>query len=497
MDQNGQLTARQETILGLTVREYVRSASPVSSRALVDRYGLPVSSATVRNELAYLEETGHLTHPHTSAGRVPTHEGYRYFVERLLGEVELPLRERLTIVHQFHQARHNLEQWMPLAASTLAQAARGAAVVTAPQSDEARYKHLQLISTRGVGVLLVMVLQSGMVKQRMLTLAEPLSQRELAEASERLNQLCAGSTAREIERDLKEGKEGQEVYGKHEDVFGKFASYMLAIASTSGNMAQVFESTAKFMERDAEFKKNLRRSLLMPSITFIAIIATLIFYVGYIFPKTAEMFAKFDITLPPMTAATLDVSYWIQGNWLIMTLAVVIPIIGLVVFVRTPKGRLWFDRVLLKIPVIGDLMHKTSIEIFARVFYTLYSGSGENVDVIRVAAEACRNRYMEKQIKTVSIPMMLKEGKGLVESLEAAKVFTKTAMGRFRLGAESGSLRDNSKQLADYYELQTSYKMESVIDSINLSISMIIMIVLVFITIVSSETAVIQPNTPM
>jgi heat-inducible transcriptional repressor len=202
MDENGQLTARQETILGLTVREYVRSASPVSSRALVDRYGLPVSSATVRNELAYLEETGHLTHPHTSAGRVPTHEGYRYFVERLLGEVELPLRERLTIVHQFHQARHNLEQWMPLAASTLAQAARGAAVVTAPQSDEARYKHLQLISTRGVGVLLVMVLQSGMVKQRMLTLAEPLTQRELAEASERLNQLCAGSTAREIERDL-------------------------------------------------------------------------------------------------------------------------------------------------------------------------------------------------------------------------------------------------------------------------------------------------------
>lgn len=316
-------------------------------------------------------------------------------------------------------------------------------------------------------------------------LAEDISNRKMKE------------TIREIERDLKEGKEGQEVYGKHEDVFGKFATYMLAIASTSGNMSQVFESTAKFLERDAEFKKNLRRSLLMPSITFIAIIATLVFYVGYIFPKTAEMFARFDITLPPMTAATLDVSYWIQGNWFFMTLAVVIPIIGLIITVRFPKGRLWFDKMLLKVPIIGDLLHKTSIEIFARVFYTLYSGSGENVDVIRVAAEACRNRYMEQQIKTISIPMMLKEGKGLVESLEAAKVFTKTAMGRFRLGAESGSLRENAKQLADYYELQTSYKMESVIDSINLSISMVIMIVLVFITIVSSETAVIQPNTPM
>lgn len=194
-----ELTPRQQTILGLTVREYVKSASPVSSRALVERYGLPVSSATVRSELAYLEETGHLTHPHTSAGRVPTHEGYRYFVERLLGEVELPLRERLTIVHQFHQARQNLEQWMPLAASTLARTVQGAALVTAPHSRRARFKHLQLISTQGLGVLLVLVLRGGMVKQRMLTLADPMTQGELAEVSDRLNQGCSGLTAEEIE----------------------------------------------------------------------------------------------------------------------------------------------------------------------------------------------------------------------------------------------------------------------------------------------------------
>jgi len=201
MDATQELTLRQQTILGLTVREYVETAAPVSSRALVDHYGLPVSSATVRNELAHLEETGYLTHPHTSAGRVPTHEGYRYFVERLLGEVELPLRERLTIVHQFHQARHGLEQWMPLAASTLAHTAGGAALVTAPRSENARYKHLQLISTEGFGVLLVLVLVGGVVKQRLLMLAEPLLQEELTRVSDRLNQACAGLTAGEIEEE--------------------------------------------------------------------------------------------------------------------------------------------------------------------------------------------------------------------------------------------------------------------------------------------------------
>jgi heat-inducible transcriptional repressor len=193
-----ELTSRQRTILGLVVREYVETASPISSRALVEDYGLDVSTATVRNELARLEELGYLTHPHTSAGRIPTDKGYRRFVTRLLGGVELPLQERRTIAHQFYQARQDLEQWMPLAASVLARTARGAALVTAPQAAESRYKHLQLISTQGQSVLLVLVLRGGVVKQQMLNLLEPSSQEMLNEASDRLNQLLSGLSADEI-----------------------------------------------------------------------------------------------------------------------------------------------------------------------------------------------------------------------------------------------------------------------------------------------------------
>ena len=299
---------------------------------------------------------------------------------------------------------------------------------------------------------------------------------------------------KEIQKDLRDGKEGHEVYQKHEAVFGKFACYMLSVASTSGNMAQVFESTAKFMERDAQFKKNMRRALLMPAIAFLSVIAVLLFYVGYIFPAMAEMFLEFDIRLPPMTAATLDVSNWLQSNWIIITLAFVLPIVGFVMYIRTPQGRLWFDKNLIHIPVMGDLMHKTSIEIFARVFYTLYSGAGQNIEVIRVASEACRNSHIEKQVKDISIRMMLEDGAGLIESMEATKVFPETALSRFRLGAESGALKDNARQLADYYEVQTTYKMDAAIDVINLGINLTILIVLVFITIVSSEAALISPN---
>jgi len=297
-----------------------------------------------------------------------------------------------------------------------------------------------------------------------------------------------------IQKDLKDGKEGSEVYSKHEGVFGKFACYMLSVASTSGNMALVFESTAKFLERDAEFKKNMRRSLLMPAVTVVAVIGVVLFYVGYIFPETAEMFLNLGIDLPPMTKATLDFSYWLTDNWVLILAAILMPIIGLMMYTRTEKGRIVKDKYIIKMPVMGDLLHKTSIEIFSRVFYTLYSGSGQNVEVIKVAAEACRNSYMEKQIKDIAIKGMLNDGKGLLEGLEATNVFTKTALSRFRLGAESGALRDNAKQLADYYEIQTTYKMESVINVISLFVNLFIMIALVGITVVSSETAVIQPK---
>ncbi len=304
-------------------------------------------------------------------------------------------------------------------------------------------------------------------------------------------------TIKEIQKDLKDGKEGSEVYGKHEDVFGEFAAYMLSVASKSGNMAQVFESTAKFMERDEQFKKNLRKALLMPAITLVATILVVLFYVGYIFPATAEMFVEMGINLDkqaPMTATTLDISYWLQDNWILITLSFVVPIGGFAYFVSTDYGRLWFDKNIIKIPVIGDIMHKTSIEIFSRVFFTLYSGSGQNIEVIRTAAEACRNKYMEQQIKQVALKGMIEDGAGLVESLEATGVFTQTAVSRFRLGAQSGALKENSKQLADYYEILTTTKMETVSDMISLFVNIVIMVALVAITVVSSEAAVIQPS---
>ena len=149
------LTDRQEKILGLVVRTYVETGQAVSSKGLVEQYDLDVSSATVRNELAALDEMGYLVQLHTSAGRIPTEVGYRYFVQKLLGEFRLPVHEEQMIRHQFHQARLDLDQWMKLAAAILARTSLGASFVTAPRPRSNRFKHLQLISTQRRLVLMI------------------------------------------------------------------------------------------------------------------------------------------------------------------------------------------------------------------------------------------------------------------------------------------------------------------------------------------------------
>jgi len=297
---------------------------------------------------------------------------------------------------------------------------------------------------------------------------------------------------KDILQDLKEGKDGKEVFGKHEDSLGRFTAYMLGVASKSGNMAEIYESTAKFLERDQQFKKDLRSSLVMPLIIVFVLFVAVVYYVAYIFPATAKMFTKFDIPLPPLTSATLRISDFLQDNILWMLGVVVLLGLAVFQFFRSPKGRLLLDKALIRIPVVGPLFHKTSIEIFSRVFHTLYGGSGEGMEAIRIAAEACRNRFMEYKIKTVALPMMIRDGKGIVESLQATGVFPESAISRFRSGAETGTLKQAALQLADYYEKETTYRMKGVIDFVNIMISMFIMIVMIGLTLVSSEIATIK-----
>ena len=198
----GSLDARSGAVLRAVIDEYVVSATPVSSGSLVTHFPLGVSSATVRNILSDLEAMGLLMHPHTSAGRVPTDAGYRYYVQVLADEWSLPPVEQRMIRHQFGQVEFASEHWFRLAASTLAANTGTAGLATTAKPRDARIRRVDLMAVQDRLALMVAVFREGTMKQVLLTLPEQTDQDQLNRVAGLLNVLAIDRTASEIEAAL-------------------------------------------------------------------------------------------------------------------------------------------------------------------------------------------------------------------------------------------------------------------------------------------------------
>ena len=191
------LSARTETILKSIVGQYIAKAVPVPSQSIANDSELGVSPATIRNEMVHLEQEGYITRAHPSAGSIPSDKGYRYYVESLK-EVMLSFSEQRLISHLFHQVEKELEKWLSLAATLLAQQVQNVAVVTIPKSTDCRFKHLELVNLQDSLALVVIVLHGAKVRQQLIIFDQVVAQPELTAMANKLNTAFSGLTSRQI-----------------------------------------------------------------------------------------------------------------------------------------------------------------------------------------------------------------------------------------------------------------------------------------------------------
>ena len=191
------LSERKEHILRIIVGEYISLASPVGSEAIARRCGLGLSAATIRNEMARLEEDGYIIRPHISGGGIPSDRGYRYYVESMVQE-EVPLEEQRMLSHLFHQVERELAEWNRLAAALLARMVHNVAIVTSPKAAASRIKHLELVALQESLALLILLLQQAKLRQQLIAFDEVISQGELGAISRKLNALFQGLTRSQV-----------------------------------------------------------------------------------------------------------------------------------------------------------------------------------------------------------------------------------------------------------------------------------------------------------
>jgi heat-inducible transcriptional repressor len=185
-----ELTPRQEAILVRVVEKYVETGAPVGSKTLV-AHGVKVSSSTVRNELSQLEEFGFLSHPHTSAGRVPTDLGYRFFVDRLIESID-PHRGEAGLALDFSQLRSEVDAALRVTTEALAEMTHLLALVSAPPLETTALRRVEVILLQPQLVLVVVITTAGGVMKRLISFAEPVDSGLAEWAGEYLNEQLAG-----------------------------------------------------------------------------------------------------------------------------------------------------------------------------------------------------------------------------------------------------------------------------------------------------------------
>ncbi len=183
---------RKQEILKAVVREFTVSAVPVGSRALVSRHFLNLSSATVRNELSELADLGYLVQPHTSAGRIPTDRGYRYFVDFLMDLQPVPAQVESFILGELRLAPADPQALLERVATTVAAVTQNAAIASLPHGPLARIKHLDLVSLEPTEVLVILLVEGNLIRQNVIPVSRPVDQAELSRLANKLNRELLG-----------------------------------------------------------------------------------------------------------------------------------------------------------------------------------------------------------------------------------------------------------------------------------------------------------------
>lgn len=198
---DARLNERAQVLLKTLVERYINDGQPVGSRTLSRDSGLSLSPATVRNVMADLEDMGLLISPHTSAGRVPTAQGYRLFIDSLL-QVQPLAGAQVEVLRGQLEADLDTQSLMQSASILLSDVTRLAGIVTIPRPDDVRLRHVEFLSLSGDQVLVILVLNDREVQNRIIRTGRRYTDSELQQAANYLNEICAGKNLSQVREDL-------------------------------------------------------------------------------------------------------------------------------------------------------------------------------------------------------------------------------------------------------------------------------------------------------
>ncbi|MDQ7826189.1 MAG: type II secretion system F family protein [Candidatus Eremiobacteraeota bacterium] len=262
-----------------------------------------------------------------------------------------------------------------------------------------------------------------------------------------------------ITEGVKEGKAISEMLSRHPNVFPRFYLFMVESGETGGKLPEILFKLAEYIENAENLKKKVKSALMYPVTVMILAFAISVFIFMFGVKQFEEIYKGLDAPLPFSTQIFLAVADFMWRYWYLIAAGVMATLYLLSRYVRTSKGELVKDRMLLKLPVIGPLLRRLAIARFARTLSSLLSGGVSTLKSIELVSGSVGNRVMEKMI--MNLLRRTKEGESMAESLRQGGEFTKMAVSMIATGEESGTLETMLNEIADFYELQVDVMLKN------------------------------------
>ena len=244
----------------------------------------------------------------------------------------------------------------------------------------------------------------------------------------------------------------------HPEAFPKYYIGMLTSAELTGNLDVVLDQLGDYIDRDIEARGKITGAMIYPAVVAVMAILVVVVLATFVMPKFVVFFKSFNAQLPLPTRMLLGASNFVSTWWFAILGAIVLAAIGIIVLRRSRSGRAWLDSMVLKLPVVGDLVRTAVIERICRILSSMIRAGVALPDAMRVTAESSNNAVYRDGLSTVRDEMM--EGKGLAEPLGRTGLFPGAARQMFRVGEETGTLDAQLATAATFYDRELDVKIK-------------------------------------
>jgi len=267
-----------------------------------------------------------------------------------------------------------------------------------------------------------------------------------------------------VSRSVESGESLSQALAKHPRVFPNLFVSMVKAGETSGDLGGVLNRYAEFAETQADLQRKIKEALYYPIILIVAATGVIVFVATVLIPKFVEIFTRAEISLPLPTIILYGMGTAIRQFWYVIILAGVLIVSGLRRYVRTKAGKFRFDKVSLKLPILGPVVRKICISRFARTLSTLVGSGVPILESLDIVSDVVNNQVLGRVIRQMR--QSTEKGERLAESLKVSEEFPPDAVQMISVGEESGNLAGMLNKIGDFYDRATGYSIKKLVASL-------------------------------